>query len=57
MKIPINAYINDEAGELFMNLIAQEYYGEAWELKMKLMIAFESSLDKIMGNCFMEIRR
>jgi glycine cleavage system H lipoate-binding protein len=43
----IEAYINDEALELFLNLINQEYYGEAWEMKMKLMTAVENNLNII----------
>jgi hypothetical protein len=44
----ITAYINDSAEELLLNLVAQDFFSEAWELKMKLMIAFEDSLDKLM---------
>jgi hypothetical protein len=44
----ITAHINDETEELLLNLVAQDFFGEAWELKMKLMIAFENSLDKLM---------
>lgn len=50
MKVYIEAWINDEAEEYLRNLIAQGFYSEAWETKMRLMIAFEHSLDYIIGN-------
>ena len=31
----VEAYINDEAEEYLMNLVAQEYYSEAQEFIMK----------------------
>ena len=54
MKIPVIININDECHEYLMNLIAQGYYGESWDLKMQLIIAFENSLDYILGNTLNE---
>lgn len=54
MKTDFNVWINDEAEELLMNLVAQGYYGVAWELKIKLLIAFEDSLDYILYNTINE---
>lgn len=49
MKTEIEAYINDEAEELLMNLTAQGYYGEAQELIIKLIMAFQNGLYLIAG--------
>jgi hypothetical protein len=45
----IYAYINDEAEEYLMNLVAQEYYSEAQEFIMKLTDAFNKGLYIIAG--------
>ena len=45
----IEAYINDEAEEYLMNLVAQEYYGEAWEFITTLTDAFNKGLYVIAG--------
>ena len=54
MKIKVEAWINDECHEYLMNLVAQGYYGESYDIKIKLMIAFEESLNYIMGNTLNE---
>ena len=54
MKVYCEAWINDEAEEYLKNLTAQGYFAEAWETKMRLMIAFEQSLDYIIGNTLNE---
>lgn len=45
----IKAYINDEAHEYLLNLVAQEYYSEAQEFIMKLTYAFNKGLYIICG--------
>jgi hypothetical protein len=47
MKVPITLTLNDEAHEYFLNLVAQGFYGESWDLKMLLLTKFEESLDSI----------
>lgn len=54
MKILCTAWVGDEAHEYLLNLIAQGYYGEAWEFKMKLMLAFENSINVIMATTWNE---
>ena len=45
----IEAWINDEAHEYLLNLVAQEYYSESWEFITKLTDAFHNSLYVIAG--------
>jgi len=45
----IEAWINDEAEEHLMNLVAQEYYGEAWEFITIITDAFHKGLYIIAG--------
>lgn len=45
----IEAWINDEAEEYLMNLAAQGYYAEAYELIMKLRESFTNGLYIIAG--------
>lgn len=52
----IEAYVNDEAEELLMNLTAQGYYGEAWELVTKLTMAFQNGLYLIVGRAIEDDR-
>ena len=54
MKVYIEAWINDSAHEYLLNLVAQGFYSESWELKMKLLTAFDDSLMYIMGNTLNE---
>jgi hypothetical protein len=54
MKIPINLTLNDEAHEYFLNLVAQGYYGESWDLKMKLLTEFEKYLNSIIYGILIE---
>lgn len=54
MKIPCEVRLNDLAIEQLMNLVAQGYYGESWEFKMKLLCAFGDSLDRIIGETMNE---
>lgn len=45
----IEAWINDEAEEHLMNLVAQEYYSEAWEFITIITDAFHKGLYVIAG--------
>ena len=54
MIIKCEAWINDEAHEYLINLVAQGYYGESWELKMRLLKAFDDSLNNIVTDTFNE---
>jgi len=54
MKIPCEVRLNDLAIEYLMNLVAQGFYSESWELKMKLLCAFGDSLGRIMTDVFNE---
>lgn len=45
----IEAWINDEAEEYLMNLVAQEYYSEAWEFITIVTDAFHNGLYIIAG--------
>ena len=54
MKVYCEAWVNDEAEEYLINLTTQGYFAEAYEFKMRLMIAFEHSLDFIIGNVLNE---
>ena len=54
MKIPINLNLNDEAHEYFLNLVAQGFYGESWDLKMKLLTKFEEYLNSIIYSILIE---
>jgi hypothetical protein len=48
----IKAWIDDKSHEYLLNLVAQEYYGEAWELITRLTIEFNKSLYIIAGEVF-----
>jgi len=54
MEIPCEVRLNDLAIEQLMNLVAQGYYGESWEFKMKLLYSFGDSLDRIIGETMNE---
>ena len=47
-------WINDECEEYLMNLVAQGFFSEAWEVKMKLLMRFETSIDYICGSILNE---
>jgi len=49
MKLEIEAWINDEAEEYLMNLVAQGFYSEAWEFIVRLTDAFNKSLYLVAG--------
>lgn len=50
MKLKVGIWTNADAGEYLLNLVAQGYFGEAYDFKMKLVCAFDDSLTYIMGN-------
>jgi hypothetical protein len=54
MKIPITLTLNDEAHEYFLNLVAQGFYGESWDLKMRLLCRFDEYLNSIIYNILLE---
>ena len=40
----VKVWIDDESEEFLMNLVAQEYYGEAWEFITRLTNEFNKGL-------------
>lgn len=48
MKLKV--WINDEAEERLMNLVAQGYYSEAWEFITLFTDLFNKSLYHVAGN-------
>lgn len=49
----IEAWINDEAEEYLLNLVAQEYYSEAWDFITVLTDRFNKGLYLIIGSVLM----
>lgn len=47
--VKVECWINDEAEEYLLNLVAQEFYGEAWEFIERLTHAFRGGLYVIAG--------
>ena len=47
MKIKVETWLNDEAEEYLINLVAQGYYGEAWVFINKINDSFIKSLYRI----------